>query len=237
MDYQAIKVMCQKKGITIDSMAEQIGMSRTGLTASLKSGTLKVESLEKISEILDVSPCIFFQNEGNNQNQEAKYKFLKEEILAKGEIYIDTFSFFDKIRRGITISKDLVLLINKTLTKEEITKVLKTSLQPSDSFSNEIKEDMPHLLSKIQEIANERYYDTLYFEIVNEKGLWNLNLVETALNDHKIKFLREENLIDDSELLNTISIFTFDIESSYNFLLKYFEIKDIRRAFKLGKNV
>jgi transcriptional regulator with XRE-family HTH domain len=60
MNYQLIKTLCQKKGLTLEALAEDVGMSRTGLNTSLKNGTLKVDTLEKISKKLNVSPSHFF---------------------------------------------------------------------------------------------------------------------------------------------------------------------------------
>lgn len=54
---QAIK----DKGYTINSLSKEIGMSHVGLANGINKGILKVETLEKILDVLDIPIAHFFE--------------------------------------------------------------------------------------------------------------------------------------------------------------------------------
>jgi transcriptional regulator with XRE-family HTH domain len=53
---------------TVKEIASLIPMTETGLHQTLKKNTLKVRDLEKIAEILGVSPAVFFDNDHETIN-------------------------------------------------------------------------------------------------------------------------------------------------------------------------
>ena len=60
-----IRNLCSKENISITELSEKIGMSFSGLYSSLRNDTLKAKTLQKIADILKVSPAAFF-DEGIN---------------------------------------------------------------------------------------------------------------------------------------------------------------------------
>lgn len=55
-----IKIIAEKKGITLKDLALKAGISETALHNIINTGSTKVESLEKIAKALNISPGVFF---------------------------------------------------------------------------------------------------------------------------------------------------------------------------------
>ena len=71
MDYNLLKKQIKFNGYTIEQIAQKIGVTRNGLSTTIKNDTLKVRDLEKICKILEVDINIFFEKNrvsGNNVN-------------------------------------------------------------------------------------------------------------------------------------------------------------------------
>ena len=61
MNINKINELCSKRGITLLQLSKKIGMSNSFYT-TLKTGSLKVETLEKIAEVLEVPITVFFDS-------------------------------------------------------------------------------------------------------------------------------------------------------------------------------
>jgi len=246
MDYQAIKIMCQKKGFTIESMAEQIGMSRTGLTASLKSGTLKIESLEKISEILGVSPCLFFQKDGISQ----KIDFLRDEVIGKSNVVMNIELLLKEIGKTLTFSEEFVTLLNNELGKSKLSIVEETQAygengeakqiqRKIDKIIKEMVQLLPDINASLEKISLKHPNLKTLKGIINNEvySLYKQYFIKVS-NNPSIKFLREEGLITDSSILNSLSLLSFKYigfkadEAVIDFLMELFNPKDVNDSFK-----
>ncbi|BDX37681.1 hypothetical protein CYCD_10360 [Tenuifilaceae bacterium CYCD] len=67
MDYELIKELAKKKGLSIKKIGEKIGMTDSGLYTAFINNTLKVDALEKIAEVLEVKPTYFFGESSNER--------------------------------------------------------------------------------------------------------------------------------------------------------------------------
>jgi len=76
MNYEKIKDLCYEIKITIPQLSKKIGMSNSFYT-TMKSGSLKVETLEKISEVLGVHISVFFDKPSST-----KIEQLEERLAA-----------------------------------------------------------------------------------------------------------------------------------------------------------
>jgi transcriptional regulator with XRE-family HTH domain len=65
MDYNFIKKLSKQRKLSIKELSAQCGMTEVGFHQSLNNMTLKVETLEKIAEILKVSVSVFFDSGAN----------------------------------------------------------------------------------------------------------------------------------------------------------------------------
>lgn len=84
MNYEVEKVIVdtlQSMGKTKKIVYEGIGMTPSGFDKMLKNKTLTVENLQKIANILQVSPTIFFTNAENSDNivRDAKAKYVVQQ--------------------------------------------------------------------------------------------------------------------------------------------------------------
>lgn len=66
MNYNKLKEEIKEKKFTIEEIANKIEMSREGLTRSINDEKLKIDILEKICDIIGVSPIIFFDADANH---------------------------------------------------------------------------------------------------------------------------------------------------------------------------
>jgi len=64
-----IRQLAKRKKIPLNELAELLDMSNTGLQRILNTNSTKIDTLEKIAEILDVPIHLFFQEDGNNEVQ------------------------------------------------------------------------------------------------------------------------------------------------------------------------
>ena len=59
---QKIKVLAKERGIALNWLAEQVGISNQGLHIAIKENKTSFDTLEKVVSILDVHPGIFFDS-------------------------------------------------------------------------------------------------------------------------------------------------------------------------------
>jgi len=59
-DLTIIRDVCKEQGITLKKLAEKLSISEPGLQRIIKSNSTKIETLEKIAEILDIQLSEFF---------------------------------------------------------------------------------------------------------------------------------------------------------------------------------
>jgi transcriptional regulator with XRE-family HTH domain len=65
MNYSKLKEEIKLKKFTIEDVASKIGMTRTGLQLAFKEDTLKIVTLEKISDLLNLPVYYWFVDENN----------------------------------------------------------------------------------------------------------------------------------------------------------------------------
>jgi transcriptional regulator with XRE-family HTH domain len=80
MNYNKLKEEIKLKKFTIEGIASKIGMTRTGLQLAFKEDTLKVVTLEKISELLNLPVYYWFVDEDNFSDTSTRRVF---EVLEK----------------------------------------------------------------------------------------------------------------------------------------------------------
>jgi DNA-binding Xre family transcriptional regulator len=62
MNYDKIKILAKKQKVKVKELAKTVDISEVGLYQMIRNQSMKVETLEKISEALSVSPVIFFDD-------------------------------------------------------------------------------------------------------------------------------------------------------------------------------
>lgn len=65
-NFQKIRTLAEERGMTLSVLAEQIGMTPTGLGLVIKSGKTMTDKLEKIAQVLKVRVGVFFEEDEEN---------------------------------------------------------------------------------------------------------------------------------------------------------------------------
>ena len=102
-----IKEICNEKRITIPQLAEKIGVSK-GFYTTLKNNTLRVDTLIKISEILEVPLKSFFDDEDISfgyEDQKEKIADLQKEINSLKEVLELKNSLIQQYKDSVFIHK------------------------------------------------------------------------------------------------------------------------------------
>lgn len=60
MNYNELKIIAERKKITIKGIAESIGMTSTGLKRSIEGETMSIKTLRDLCDILQISIAEFF---------------------------------------------------------------------------------------------------------------------------------------------------------------------------------
>lgn len=73
-----IKDLAKERKIPLKALAEKIGMTPEALSTMMRNGTTNTRTLEKISEILSVSPSVFFEDDNNKGTEDFSLSNLEE---------------------------------------------------------------------------------------------------------------------------------------------------------------
>lgn len=60
MNYEQIKVLCDRQRIPIKELAAKCGITEAGLHQMLRNQSMRIDILEKIAEVLSVPVSVFF---------------------------------------------------------------------------------------------------------------------------------------------------------------------------------
>jgi transcriptional regulator with XRE-family HTH domain len=63
-----IKFICNTNKVTLKQLAKEINVSETGLHQMITNNTMKVETLQRIADYLEVPIVTFFEDEPNRNN-------------------------------------------------------------------------------------------------------------------------------------------------------------------------
>jgi len=72
MNYNKIKLLAEKKKLSQAELCRRTGISPVGFIQMIQNDRMKISVLEKIAEVLGVSPEYFFSNDGKPEDYQAK---------------------------------------------------------------------------------------------------------------------------------------------------------------------
>jgi len=112
-----IKFLSKKSNLTIKELCNRIEMTESGFNIALKNNTLKIETLQKISEVLEVDISYFFGNEiTKNENSNElldKIKELENKISHLEFLYLNFKEYREILKNYLEISiTDISALLN-----------------------------------------------------------------------------------------------------------------------------
>lgn len=212
-------------------------MSEAGLYRSFVNNTLKVDILEKIAEVLGVSPCYFFEGE-KLKAQEAKFEYLKNEILGSSGIFsFDAYDYLEKeIAAKVSLSKEFVKLLNKHFSNEEQKGILTSGIPDKKLFDDYRQGFNVWLLMTVRDAVLSKGEPTLTEAYLGEIKASFMQLVDLAIKDEKLMFLYKEGIISGKEFLYLLAdhiayILELKIDTPIiKFLEAYFSPSDIYEA-------
>jgi len=72
MNLNKIKDLAEKKRITIVELCKKSDISHSGFYKNVQKGEIKVSRLEKLANVLGVSPAYFFSDDGKPEDYQLK---------------------------------------------------------------------------------------------------------------------------------------------------------------------
>jgi len=90
-----IRDLCKKRNITLDKLSNRINMSLAGIHRILTTNSTKIETLEKIADVLNVPITIFFKDQKLLSETEVSKILSSNEIIYIGNTWN---TFFEKIK-------------------------------------------------------------------------------------------------------------------------------------------
>ncbi|MFB6257499.1 MAG: helix-turn-helix domain-containing protein [Flavobacteriales bacterium] len=94
-----VKKYCKQRGLTLKELAEQVGMTETGFSRALKKKSLKVKTLERISEVLQVPIASLFGEEEKLEEERPDYPVWQEGVEKRLQLLEEEIR---KIRRSVS---------------------------------------------------------------------------------------------------------------------------------------
>lgn len=133
MNINKINDLCLKRGITLLQLSKKIGMSNSFYT-TLKTGSLKVETLEKIAEVLEVPIIVFFEDE----NEKWTKSSLIDEVKRLDEENEVLWNRIDELMETIRSKRSILRLTYNQLKsiKDKRLDVIIEAIDESEKFEN-----------------------------------------------------------------------------------------------------
>lgn len=124
---QNIKELSRKKNISLKSIAEQIGVSEQGIHKMIREETMSAVVLEKITRILNVSVCMFFDPDVQCTNFEQYNANAERSIAAKKIGKVDQRDMLPKKNDNQSELEEQVIKLQRELleAKDEIINLMK----------------------------------------------------------------------------------------------------------------
>ncbi len=249
MDYEQIKTLCKQNNLSIKELSEKIGMSDAGLYRAFINNSLKVETLEKIANVLGVSAGNFFDNSGDalNNIKEIRSHIKNQDITIEFWYYIQhILSECNEFYEPLLQYLNSIIPINEK--KEIINKWLKWNKEQLLDFNkeNNVKGDNNLTWDQLGQFYFEEKISEIYIEhekkidsaIIEGSAVFIRRAIEDSLITLLIKeeFISNEEFIDNTTNLiaNHFRIIPKDITVVYK---KYFKANEVERYFEnLVKN-
>lgn len=141
MKYEIIKQLCEIQKLTIPQLAQKIGLTKRGLYSSIENSSMKVETLEKIAEVLNVSISVFFQ-EGNLLEETSR---LNEKNTQMKEQLVDLNKELEKLKKDLESKNELILTQEKIISNyRRLTHIHEITIE---QYSKGIQEGNPETIN------------------------------------------------------------------------------------------
>jgi len=122
-NYNLIKELCERRGMTLGQLAEKLDMSTTGLFQILRNKTTKVKTLEDIARAFEIPVSVFFDDDPNDRiyysSKEINDFLDKARAAQLGDFTENLFSYLIKEDDKYFITKTNVLTLMFDFVEDE----------------------------------------------------------------------------------------------------------------------
>jgi len=125
MDFEKIKYLSRKKAISLRELAENARINESSLYRIFKEKSIKVETLELISEALGVSPTIFFEQTDMVNDDQGVYLAYKSNINNGDN---NTIALENKSKELELLKKEVEMLRTLVLDKQKLIDIYEKQL-------------------------------------------------------------------------------------------------------------
>ncbi|MEI7597263.1 MAG: helix-turn-helix transcriptional regulator [Bacteroidota bacterium] len=133
---ELIKSLCKEKGLSLTSLADQIGISNQGMHSLLKNNSTTIATLEKICNILGVTPNYFFEDDKDSANSihlnsgSGIAQYSAGDIRGNNKIVSDNGQYRKEINENIEIFNNRIDGLKELVkAKDEIIDMLKEQVE------------------------------------------------------------------------------------------------------------
>lgn len=194
-----IRSLCENKNISLKDLAEKIGLSEHGIQRILRTNSTKIETLEKISEVLDVDITVFFTD------SEFNFKFNLNDFLENTDLKFMASrykSFYEKL----AFYKDV--FVWKVLTMTISGEVPDFPYLQGDQFIS--KTDKQNILEIPKEMISKPFSQWKLEDIIQFRKVFNIidafYFMIFELNFFNIREYLQDEVVKDREVLRYYKI-------------------------------
>jgi len=72
MNYNKIRLLAEEQKLSIRKLCAKVGITDVGFRKMIDKDTMKIKTFEKITDVLGVSPCYFFKENGKPEDYKLK---------------------------------------------------------------------------------------------------------------------------------------------------------------------
>lgn len=224
MNKNHFKRVLKERGFSIKDIANTLGMTPYGLSKSIENKSIKVETLEQIAHILEVSPMDLISDGEPLDIAPSKFNVLKQ-YVSMGLSFNMTMYFYNLICRESDILAHALYALWNKLPDDE--KLKHKSEFYGRVYGNE-KPDYVDLTMRLEMTVNS---------IVNDDELkkdYN-NAVEIIEKNYEMMLLGDQ--LTHFLLKNKLSIESDIIEDAYSAFIEIFRISSDKLRVKISNSI
>lgn len=122
MIYNKIKAIAKSKKISIDSLSEQIGMTRNGFDYMCRENSMKMDTLDKICEVLGVTHSELFSDAKLSTNSGTNIQVNN----GSSGLNYNKVSINECVEKVASLQKQIELMEENLRMKDQIIKLLES---------------------------------------------------------------------------------------------------------------
>lgn len=83
---QIIKKLAQNKNIPLEQLSRELGITPQAMSKIMRENSTKIDTLERIAHILEVSPSVFFETKSESKGDDKKVGLSESPVTGVGNV-------------------------------------------------------------------------------------------------------------------------------------------------------